>query len=91
MPDSDFSNLVSRIRGESFSDDQLRVLRTAAKNYNFSCGQIVTLISCFTYSQDKMEALRITYPKVTDPRNNYTILDSFTYSTDKEAAEAIMN
>ncbi len=91
MPDSDFSNLISKIKAESFSDNQMRVLRTAAKNYNFSCSQIIRLIDCFTYSDDKITSLSITYPKVTDPNNNFNILDSFTYSGDKEQAEDIMN
>ena len=91
MPANDFNAMVNQIKSESFSDNQMRVLRTAAKNYNFDCDQIVRVIECFTFSADKISALGITYPKVTDPKNNYTILDSFTYSSDKEDAEAIMN
>ena len=91
MPDSDFNNLIKQINSESFSDNKMRVIRTAAKNYNFSCGQIVRVIDCFDFSEDKITSLGITYPKVTDPKNNYTILDSFTFSDDKDAAERIMN
>jgi hypothetical protein len=91
MPASDFNALINQIKSESFSDDQMRVIRTAAKNYNFDCNQIVRVIECFTFSADKISALGITYPKVIDPKNNYTILDSFTYSSDKADAEEIMN
>ncbi len=90
MPDGDFSDLVSRIRRESFSDDQIRVLRTAAQNHVFSCSQIVRLLDAFTFSEDKLEALRLAYPGCVDPQNNYRILDAFTYSTDKEEAEQII-
>ena len=91
MPDADFSSLLSKMKSESFSDDQMRVLRTAAKNFNFNCGQITRILDSFSFSEDKLEALEITYPKVTDPQNNYTILDAFTYSMDKQKAESIMN
>ncbi len=91
MPDSEFGDLLSRIGRESFSDDQLRVLRTAAKNYRFTCSQIVRLIGTYTYSDDKLEALRIAYPDCPDPQNNYKILDAFTYSTDKEEASSIID
>ncbi len=91
MPESDFNGLVSRIKGESFADDQIRVLRTAAKNYKFSCNQIVRLIGCYNFSEEKLEALRISYPGCTDPQNNYKILDAFTYSSDKETADEIIN
>ena len=91
IDDSDFADLVSRIGKENFSDNKLRVLRTAAKSYRFYCGQIVRLIDAFTFSEEKLEALRISYPGCPDPHNNYKILDAFTYSTDKEEAEQIMN
>ena len=91
MPESDFSNLINRINAESFSDDQMRVLRTAAKNHNFKVNQIVRILDCFTYSEDKISALSISYPGCVDPQNNYEILDAFTYSDDKSEAERIIN
>jgi len=91
MPESEFGSLISRINAESFSDNKLRVLRTAAKNYKFSCNQINRLIDAFEFSNEKLEALRIAYPEVTDPENNYKILDAFTYSNDKEQADSIIN
>jgi hypothetical protein len=91
MPESEFNTLINRIKGESFADGQIRVLRTASKNFRFSCNQISRLIDAYTYSEDKLEALRMSYPDCTDPQNNYKILDAFTYSVDKEAAEDIFN
>jgi type 1 fimbria pilin len=91
MPDADFNTLQSKIKSESFSDNKLRVLGTAAKNFNFSCNQIISLVGILTFSEDKLEALRLTYPKVTDPQNNYKILDAFTFSADKEIADSIIN
>ncbi len=91
MNDKDFNDLISRIGKESFSDDKLRVLRTAARNFKFSVNQIVRLIGAYTYSEDKLQALRISYPECTDPHNNYRIIDAFTFSSDKEEADDIIN
>ena len=91
MAENEFGNMIKQIKKESFSDNKMRVLRTAAKNYHFSCAQIVNVIDCFTFADDKLGALSITYPKVTDPKNNYVILDCFTYSADKAEAEDIMD
>jgi hypothetical protein len=91
MPEGEFGTLISRIGKESFSEDKLRVLRTAAKNYRYNCSQVVRLIDTYTFSEDKLEALRISYPDVYDPQNNYKILDAFTYSSDKEQADRIIN
>lgn len=88
---TEFTALIGRINAESFSEDKLRVLRTAARNYKFSVNQIISLIGAYTFSEDKVEALRISYPEVTDPQNNYKILDAFTYSSDKEEADRIIN
>jgi len=91
MSESDFSNLIKRINAESFSDDQMRVLRTAAKNHNFKVNQIVRILDCFSFGEDKLSALSISYPGCLDPQNNYEILDAFTYSDDKSEAERIIN
>jgi hypothetical protein len=91
IPEGEFGILIGRINKESFSEDKLRVLRTAAKNYIFKCSQIIQLINAYTFSEDKLEALRISYPGVADPKNNYKILDAFTYSGDKDQADRIIN
>jgi hypothetical protein len=91
MPSGEFSTLVSRIGSESFADDKLRVLRTAASNHSFKVSQIVTLLGQFNFADDKLSALRISYPGCVDPKNNYQILDAFTFSGDKEEAEQIIN
>ncbi|PKN79908.1 MAG: hypothetical protein CVU48_03795 [Candidatus Cloacimonetes bacterium HGW-Cloacimonetes-1] len=88
---NDFAELLGRINKESFSDDKTRILKTASKNYNFNVNQILRLIGSFTFAEDKVDALQISYPGCTDPQNNYKILDAFTYSEDKEAAEDIIN
>ena len=89
--DSEFGELIARIGKENFSDDKIRVLKTAAKNYKFNVNQIVRLINAYTYSEDKIAALQLSYPECTDPQNNYKILDAFTYSEDKEEADDIIN
>lgn len=91
ISETEFNSLVSKIKAESFADDQMRVLRTAAKNYRFNCNQIIRIIGLFNMGDEKLDALRIAYPEVTDPANNYKILDAFTFSDDKEAAEDIIN
>ena len=91
MSDSDFSNLIRRIQDEGFSDDQMRVIRTAAKKHSFKVNQIVRILDCFSFADDKLSALTISYPGCVDPNNNYEILDAFTYSDDKSQAERIIN
>jgi hypothetical protein len=91
ISDNEMSSLISKINAENFSDGKLRVLRTASKSYRFSVNQIIRILDEFTFSNDKLSALRLAYPEVTDPKNNYKILDAFTYDSDKESADDIIN
>ncbi|MBW6515956.1 MAG: DUF4476 domain-containing protein [Candidatus Cloacimonetes bacterium] len=91
MSESDFERLINNVREESFSDDQLRVIRLSARNSFFSVNQIVRMINVLTFSDDQLEALRIMYDKVTDPENGHSIINAFTYSSDKAEAERIIS
>ncbi len=91
MSEADFGKLLSQIRNESFADDQLNVIRAAAKRNNFTVDQTARVIGVLTYSDDQISALRIMYPKVVDPVNSHNILSVFTYSDDKEEAQNIMS
>ncbi|MBM4404103.1 MAG: DUF4476 domain-containing protein [Candidatus Cloacimonetes bacterium] len=90
ITDPDFSDLLSRIKNQKFSDDKIRMLKTAADSFRFKVDQIVQLIKAFQFSDDQLEALRIAWLECADPQNKYRILDAFTYSSDKTKAEQIM-
>jgi len=91
MNSSAFNQLVSNIDDEAFADDQLLYVRTAANSHYFSISQIEQLLDVFTFAEDKLACLRITYPKVVDKDNSFTIISHFTYEDDKKAAENIIN
>lgn len=91
MDSSSFMRLVDNIRSESFSDDQLRYIRTASRNHYFSVNQIGQLIDLFDFSEEKIDCLRITYVRVVDDENGFDLINKFIYDADKEAAEEIIN
>ncbi|MCF7919499.1 MAG: DUF4476 domain-containing protein [Candidatus Cloacimonetes bacterium] len=91
MDNGSFNNLISQIRSESFSEDQMRYIRTASKNYYFSVNQVGQLIDEFTFSEDKIDCLRITYPKVIDKENGFNLIGRYTFEDEKEQAEQIIN
>jgi hypothetical protein len=51
MPQSSYDSLVRQVDGESFSDDQLTVLRTAASANTFSPRQAAGLLNEFSFSR----------------------------------------
>ncbi|MBN2829405.1 MAG: DUF4476 domain-containing protein [Candidatus Cloacimonetes bacterium] len=91
MSSIDFNDWCKRIKNESFADDQLRVVNMGAKNVWLTCDQVKTVLGLFSFSEDQLDALKVLWPRVTDKQNSYKVLDSFTFSADKESAESIMN
>ncbi len=90
MSNIDFQDWKRRIAGEDFADDQLRIVKMGAKNAWLSCNQIKMILALFDFANDKLDALRIMWPRVVDSQNSYSVIDSFEFSNDKEAAESIM-
>ena len=91
ISNSAFNQLINNIQDESFAEDQIRYVRTAAKSHFFTVAQTEQLIDLFAFSEDKLDCLRIAYPKVIDKDNSFMIISHFTYEEDKRSAESIIN
>ncbi|MEA1973739.1 MAG: DUF4476 domain-containing protein [Candidatus Cloacimonadota bacterium] len=88
---SKFSQLKDNIDEESFADDKMAVLKIAIKSYHFKVNQLTELIALFSYADEKVEVVRRVYPKVVDKENAHNILKSFTFSSDKEEVQTIID
>lgn len=87
MGPQDFGRLAAAVDGESFSDDQLDLIRTAANHSWFNIDQTVALLEHLSFSSDKLKALEILRPRIVDPQNSHQLNEAFTFSSDKEAAQ----
>ena len=84
----ELSRIQGAIRSESFSDDKLAVLRDASRGRQFTSAQVRGLMDLFAFSDDKVDAAVILYPKVVDQQNWYTVYGALTFSSDKDALRA---
>jgi hypothetical protein len=91
MNNEDFLDLKQSIRKNNFGDSGLNTLRSAAEGNYFKSSQIVDIMSLFVFSDDKLKALAITYPKCLDTQSKYKILDAFLFDSDKKTAQEIMS
>ena len=91
MSESAFATLYDNVNNEAFADDKLSVIRSASKRNNFTVAQVKRILSLFSFENDKIKCVEIMYPKVVDKENAHQILSSFTYSSDKEEVEKIIN
>jgi len=79
--DSDFSSIRSSIESKTFRDDKLTVFKQVLRSRCFSTDQVKTMMSMFTYEDDKLEVAKLAYSKTVDQSNYYRINDAFTYSS----------
>ena len=81
---------ICREAKESFSDGKLDMIEVASLGCFYSCRQCVEILGIFSFDSDKLKALKFLAPRIIDQRNNYSIIKSFTFSSDQEKAAAII-
>ncbi len=91
MDPAAFENLVRQVEEESFSDDRLEILRTAALNNAFTVAQVARLMDLFDFGDDRVEVVRILYPRVVDPENAHELLSHVEFDDEKEAVRRIIS
>jgi len=83
-PPGDFQRIVAAIQGESFANEQLRVLQDASRDRWFTVDQIKGLVNLFTFGDDKVNAAAMLHGHAADPENWYLIYEAFTFDSDKK-------
>ena len=91
ISEEEFSSLANSIKNESFQENQLSVVQISARYNYFTVNQVVNVIDLFSFSDGKLKALEYLYPNVVDKYNSHQIIKAFTYSSDKEKAQEIIN
>jgi hypothetical protein len=83
-------SLVTAVRNEPFADDQLNVLSDAATSQYFLVSQTQQLLSLFSFSKDRLKALRLVRPHLLDPENGFKLYESFEFAADKQELKRIL-
>jgi len=83
-------SLVLAVRNEPFAEDQLDVLAQAAPTQYFLVNQTQQLLRVFTFSKDRLKAMRLLRPRLLDMENSYKLYESFEFSNDKEELKRIL-
>jgi len=91
MSSADFDNLKRAIQRESFSDDQLRIAKRAAKDRRLSARQIRDITRLFTFSSEQLAFAKTAYRNCVDKHNYYIVMEAFTFSSDKDELEAFID
>jgi hypothetical protein len=90
ITEDQLQNLSKAIARESFGDGKLRVLQSAAANQYFLVPQVLKLLQRFTFSEDRLNATRVLWPRVLDRENAYQLYGAFNFSNEKDELRKII-
>jgi len=82
--------LTEAMAREAFPREKLTVLREAAAHDNFLVGQTRNLLEQFSFANDRLEAVRILWPRVLDRNNGFQLYEAFQFSSDKQKLRQII-
>lgn len=90
IAEDQLQNLSKAIARESFGDGKLRVLESAARSQYFLVPQVLKLLPRFTFAEDRLNAMRVLWPRVLDRENAYQLYGAFTFSNEKDELRKII-
>ena len=85
-----FQDVMREVRGPTFSDQQLDVVRSIAAGDRFTARQAADIISTFTFGRDQITAARLLGPGLEDPENVSVMLAAIGSQPDRERAQAML-
>ena len=91
MPTNQFQTLSASVEDANFGSDQLRILRTLPENTTLTVPQAVALLNELSFASEQLQALELLAPFIIDRTQQYQIIQNFTFSSDKDKAEQVLN
>ncbi len=83
-------DLIEALEDADFDEDQLRILRTAARKNYFQVRQVVRILEALDFEDTRLEAVRILWPRVVDRENAHELYEAFDFSSSREELEDIL-
>ena len=84
----DFPALVEAVKGESFSEGKLDVVRTSEGG--LTVDQLGQLVDLFSFSADQVKLVEIAQPRLVDRQNAFKLYSHFTFDADKKKVKALL-
>ena len=84
MNDQLFQTFYKEMKNEPFKDDRMKVLNAALAGSDFTSAQCLQLTKLYTFDDDRMEIMKIMYPRIVDKEAFFTVINTLTFSSSKE-------
>ena len=84
MNDQLFQTFYKEMKNEPFKDDRMKLLNAALAGSDFTSAQCLQLTKLYTFDDDRMEIMKIMYPRIVDKEAFFTVTNTLTFSSSKE-------
>lgn len=84
MNDQLFQTFYKEMKNELFKDDRMKLLNAALAGSDFTSAQCLQLTKLYTFDDDRMEIMKIMYPRIVDKEAFFTVINTLTFSSSKE-------
>ena len=84
MNDQLFQTFYKEMKNDPFKDDRMKLLNAALAGSDFTSAQCLQLTKLYTFDDDRMEIMKIMYPRIVDKEAFFTVINTLTFSSSKE-------
>ena len=84
MNDQLFQTFYKEMKNEPFKDDRMKLINAALAGTDFTSAQCLQLTKLYTFDDDRMEIMKIMYPRIVDKEAFFTVINTLTFSSSKE-------
>ena len=84
MNDQLFQTFYKEMKNEPFKDDRMKLLNAALAGSDFTSVQCLQLTKLYTFDDDRMEIMKIMYPRIVDKEAFFTVINTLIFSSSKE-------
>ena len=84
MNDQLFQTFYKEMKNEPFKDDRMKLLNAVLAGSDFTSAQCLQLTKLYTFDDDRMEIMKIMYPRIVDKEAFFTVINTLTFSSSKE-------
>lgn len=88
--ESDLQQISSALESESFSAGKLRLLEDAVQLRGFCVDHTVRLLKLFEFESDKVAALKLLAPRLTDRQNKFKVYQAFEFDSGRDQAKKVL-
>lgn len=80
----EMNTIIASLRNEPFDDSRLQLAKVALNGGYFTSEQISSMVSLFSFENDKLEFLKYAYSRVIDPENFIVCVQQLSFKSSRD-------